>query len=201
MDTVLVEQDIEAPTVEAGEDVLLTLEQPETQLTAVIGGCPDPCEIRWENADGQIVAETASVIVTRAGTYRAIATAPNGCRASDEVLVDSTVVREVVLESGIEGLMVFGQLTMDGVPIPESGFCLRVEEGDVVEGEEAIASISLADLEGKGYLANGAEIAYIIPGNAMVRFSIHREQFIVGKKYWLLHLPTDPPGEAAVAFF
>jgi hypothetical protein len=59
----------------------------------------------------------------------------------------------------------------------------------------------MTNLYAEGYRANGAEVYYIIPGNSTVEFGIHQDQFIAGKKYYLLHLPTDPPGEAAVAFF
>lgn len=198
---VVVEQDVRPPTVDAGPDVLLTLERPQATLIATVSDCEGPYTVTWTDAAGADVANTDSVIIRRAGTYRATVIGGNGCAATDEVVVNSTTVHEVMLESSIEGLAVFGQLTMDGVPIPDSAFCLRVEPSQVVDGEEAVASISLTDLEGKGFVANGAEIAYIIPGNAMVRFSIHQEQFLVGKRYYLLHLPTDPPGEAAVAFF
>ncbi|UCF09491.1 MAG: right-handed parallel beta-helix repeat-containing protein [Candidatus Bipolaricaulota bacterium] len=198
--SVIVEQDVTVPVVDAGPDQLLTADLTEITLTATVSDCASPCSVTWFDVDGNIVGETESIRVSRAGVYRVTAVAANGCSASDEVTVDSTVVREVMLESSIEGLAVFGQLTMDGVPIPESIFCFRVEASDLA-GEAAVATIRLADIGEAGFEADGAEIAYIIPGNAMVRFSIHKEQFIVGKKYYLLHLPTDPPGEASVAFF
>ena len=199
-DSVVVVEDTEPPIVDAGPDQLLTLEVTEVALTATIGRCPGPYTVTWEDTLGEIVGRSESLTVGRPGVYTVTVVRDTGCSASDEVTVTSDIVSEVVLTSNIEGLAVFGQLTLDGVPIPESDFYFKIESSQT-GSETAVASITMTSLFGEGYKANGAEVYYIIPGNATVAFGIHKEQFIAGKKYHLLHLPTDPPGEAAVAFF
>ncbi len=199
-DSVVVVEDTEPPLVDAGPDQLLTLEAPEVVLAATITRCPGPYTVTWEDTLGDIVGRTESLTVSRPGVYRVTVVRDTGCIAMDEVTVTSDTVSEVVLESTIEGLAVFGQLTLDGVPIPESVFYFHVDSTQT-GSEEVAAAITMTNVYGEGYRANGAEVFYIIPGNATVSFAIHKEQFIAGKKYHLLHLPTDPPGQAAVAFF
>jgi len=200
-DSVTVIQNIELPTVDAGPDRVLSIGEPEVTLIATIGAGGEPYTVTWEDMEGEAVGQTESMIVSRPGTYRVTVIKATGCRASDEVLVTSTMVKEVLLESDIEGLAVFGQLTLDGVPIPDSVFYLHVGLTHPPAEDATVTTIRLTDISGQGYEANGAEINYIIPGNSIVTFEIHKEQFIAGKKYWLLHLPTDPPGAASVAFF
>jgi len=199
-DSVVVIEDTEPPLVDAGPDHLLTIENPEVVLTATIDRCLGPYTVTWEDTLGDVVGQAESITVDRTGVYRVTVVRDTGCAASDEVTVTSDTVSEVVLESNIEGLAVFGQLTMDGVPIPESVFYFHVDSTQTGSEGDAPAVI-MTSVYGEGYKANGAEVFYIIPGNAAVSFAIHKEQFIAGKKYHLLHLPTDPPGEAAVAFF
>ncbi len=199
-DTVVVAEDTDPPLVDAGDDRLLTLETPEVTLTATIAGAPGPYDITWRDTLGDVVGRTASITVDRAGEYTVTVVRDTGCSASDEVLVTSHLVSEVVVSSDIDGLAVFGQLTMDGVPIPESVFFFEVEAPQTGSETEP-ATITMTTSYAEGYEANGAEVYYIIPGNETVAFGIHKEQFIAGKKYYLLHLPTDPPGQAAVAFF
>ena len=197
-----VEQDTNPPVVDAGPDQMLTLETREVTLAAEVNGCDASCTIMWEDMFGEIVGASASVVVDRPGVYRVTAVnTANGCRASDEVAVDADTVSEVLLESNIEGLAVFGQLTKDGVPIPGTDFHFRVGEDVPRAGEAEVSSLRLTDTSGRGHDANGAEVNYIIPSNAVVRFTIHKDQFILGKRYYLLHLPTDPEGTAAIAFF
>ena len=199
-DSVEVIEDTEPPLVDAGENQAITLEDTTAVLTATIDRCPGPYTVTWTNTMGEVVGHTESITVNRSGVYTVTVVRHTGCTASDEVTVTSDYVSEVVLTSNIEGLAVFGQLTMDGVPIPETVFYFQVEE--VQTGSETgPATITMTGLLDQGYRANGAEVYYIIPGNSTVEFGIHQDQFVVGKKYYLLHLPTDPPGEAAVAFF
>jgi len=199
-DSIVVEQDTEPPLVDAGPDRLLTLEVAEVVLTASITRCPGPYTVTWVDTLGDVVGHAESLTVIRPGIYTVTVVRDTGCFATDEVTVTSDFVSEVVVTSNIDGLAVFGQLTLDGVPIPESVFYFQVDSTQT-ESEVAAATITMTTLYGEGYRANGAEVFYIIPGNATVAFGIHKEQFIAGKKYYLLHLPTDPPGEAAVAFF
>jgi len=199
-DSVDVVEDTEPPLVDAGTDQLLTLEVTEAVLTATIDRCPGLYTVTWTNTMGDVVGRNESLTVGRPGVYTVTVVRDTGCSASDEATVTSDYVSEVVLTSNIQGLAVFGQLTMDGVPIPDSVFYFQVDSTQT-GSETAGASITMTSLFGEGYKANGAEVYYIIPGNSTVEFGIHQDQFIVGKKYYLLHLPTDPPGEAAVAFF
>jgi len=199
-DSVDVVEDTEPPLVDAGPNQELTLEDTEAVLTATVDRSPGPYTVTWTNTMGDVVGHTESITVNRSGIYTVTVVRDTGCSASDEVTVTSDYVSEVVLTSNIEGLAVFGQLTMDGVPIPDSVFYFQVESPQT-GSESAGASITMTSLLGEGYKANGAEVYYIIPGSSTVEFGIHQDQFIVGKKYYLLHLPTDPPGQAAVAFF
>ena len=200
-DSVIVAQDTEPPVVDAGPDQLLTREMSEVTLAAAITHCPTPYTVTWKDTLGDVVGQSESLTVSRPGIYRVtVVRDATGCSASDEVAVGSDTVKEVVLESDIEGLAVFGQLTLDGVPIPDSVFYFHVESTQTASTGVA-ATITLTDVYREGFEANGAEVYYIIPGNATVSFAIHKEQFIAGKQYQLLHLPTDPPGRAAVAFF
>jgi len=201
-ESVIVEQNIAPPVVDAGADQMLTLHTREVTLTAMVSGCDGPCNLVWKNMLEEVVGTTESIAVSRPGLYYATATnATTGCSATDEVAVGSDTVSEVLLESTIEGLAVFGQLTKDGVPIPGTAFQFQVGSNvSPTEGAE-ISTVAMTGTAGAGYEANGAEINYIIPTNAIVRFTIHKDQFILGKKYYLLHLPTDPEGNAAVAFF
>ncbi len=200
-DTVTVKQDIDPPTVDAGPDQLITEETPQVTLTVEVGS-RGPYTVTWEEIiEGVVVGHSDSITVSKPGTYRATVVRDTGCSASDEVTVSSHAVSKVTLNSDIEGLAVFGQLTLDGVPIPETVFYLQTGETDPVAEEATTTTVSFIDVTGKGVIANGAEVSYIIPGNAAVRFTIHGEQFIAGKEYWLLHLPTDPPGAASIAFF
>jgi len=199
-DSVVVVEDTEPPLVDAGPNQALTLEVSEVVLTVTIDRCPGPYTVTWRDTLGEVVGHAESLAVSRSGVYTVTVVRDTGCSASDEVTVTSDYVSEVVLTSNIEGLAVFGQLTMDGVPIPDSVFYFQVNSTQT-ESQTAAATITMTNLYAEGYRANGAEVFYIIPGNATVAFGIHQEQFVAGKKYYLLHLPTDPPGEAAVAFF
>lgn len=201
---VVVEQDKAAPKVDAGPDQMMTLDVREVTLTATVTECTGSCSVVWRNMLDEVVGTTASITVDRAGLYTATATnAANGCSVTDEVSIGSDLVSEVMLESSIEGLAVFGQLLHDGVPIPGTAFMFEVGENlEPVGGEEtSTVTMTAAGSIDVGVEANGAEINYIIPTNSIVRFTIHKDQFILGKKYYLLHLPTDPEGDAAVAFF
>lgn len=201
-DSVTVSADTALPMVDAGPDQTLSEERTPISLAAKITRCPDGYTATWEDTLGTVVGRTESITVSEPGTYRVtVVRTATGCSASDEVVVNSTIVSKVMLDSTIEGLSVFGQLTLDGVPIPGTVFFFKVSAEQAAGGNSPAALFSLAEVGGKGFKANGAEINYIIPGNAIVTFLINREQFFAGKKYYLLHLPTDPPGEASVAFF
>jgi len=197
-----VEQDIAPPAVDAGADQMLTLDVREATFTANVTGCAGPCAVTWKDMFGEVVGTTPSITVNRPGLYFATATnTATGCSATDEVALNSDRVSEVMLESSIEGLAVFGQLLKDGVPIPGTAFMFEVGKNLAPSEGGEVSSIRLTDTSGVGVEANGAEINYIIPTNCIVRFTIHKDQFILGKRYYLLHLPTDPEGTASIGFF
>ena len=195
-----VDQDTILPTVDAGPDVLLSEEITQVLLSAEIGSPTGTYTVEWTDATGAVLSTGQEVTVDRPGEYTVTVTRDTGCSASDTVAVHSEIITEVMLDSGIVGLAVFGQLTLDGVPIPDTTFHFIVESVDEVSGVE-ISSVSLRSGTGEGFRANGAEVNYIIPGNSVVTFQIHQDQFVAGKWYNLPHLPIDPPGAAAVKFF
>ena len=194
-------QDIVAPSVDAGSDQLLSNEVTQVSIAAIITSPSGPYAVAWTNELGDILSTTADITIDRPGEYTVTVTRNTGCTASDTVSVNSEIITEVMLNSGIEGLAVFGQLTLDGVPIPETTFHFLTESiEDTVSGVD-ISSISIRTGAGEGHRANGAEVNYIIPGNSVVTFQVHRDQFVAGKWYNLPHLPIDPPGTASVKFF
>ena len=194
-------QDIEAPSVDAGPDHLLSNEVTQVSITAAITSSSGAYAVAWTDDLGDILSTTADITIDRPGEYTVTVTRDTGCTASDTVSVNSEIITEVMLNSGIEGLAVFGQLTLDGVPIPGTSFHFLTESiQDQVSGVE-ISSASVRTGTGDGHKANGAEVNYIIPGNSVVTFQIHKDQFVAGKWYNLPHLPINPPGTASVKFF
>ncbi len=198
--SITLNQDIASPSVDAGPDHLLTNDLPQVSITAIIENPGGGYAVKWTNESGDLISTMDTVSIDRPGEYTVTVTRDTGCSASDSVIVNSTVITEVMLDSGIEGLAVFGQLTLDGVPIPESAFYFRTGDITSADGVE-ISSVSLRAGTGEGWEANGAEVNYIIPGNSVVTFQIHKDQFVAGKWYNLPHLPVDPPGAASVKFF
>ncbi len=199
--SVTVAQDVEPPSVDAGPDQMLSNDVTQVTVTAQIGAPDSNYTVAWTDESGQVLSTDASLVVDRPGEYMVTVTRDTGCTASDTVAVNSSVITEVMLSSGIDGLAVFGQLLKDGVPIPGSVFYFQVGSTQEATDGVEISSVALRTSTGEGFEANGAEVNYIIPGNAVVTFQIHKDQFIAGKWYQLLHLPTDPPGAAAVKFF
>lgn len=197
--SIAIEEDAVEPRVDAGPDQWLSEEVPQVTLTPIID-CEGSYAVQWTNDLGEILSYAETIVIDQPGEYTVTAIRDTGCTASDTVAVTSEIITEVMLDSGIEGLAVFGQLTLDGVPIPESAFYFIVDSIGDASGVE-VASIALRSTAGEGFKANGAEVNYIIPGNSIVTFQIHRDQFVAGKWYNLPHLPIDPPGAAAVKFF
>ncbi|MBU1050320.1 right-handed parallel beta-helix repeat-containing protein [Candidatus Bipolaricaulota bacterium] len=199
--TVSVDQDTMPPSVDAGPDQMLSNDMLQVTITATIEQAGDSYTVEWTDQSGDVLSTMAAFTVNRPGEYTITVTRDTGCSASDTVVVNSSVITEVMLNSGIEGLAVFGQLTMNGVPIPGTTFYFLSDSTQEAQDGVEISSVSIRTGAGEGYEANGAEVNYIIPGNSVVTFQIHKDQFIAGKWYQLLHIPTDPPGEASVKFF
>jgi len=197
---IVVVQNVAEPSVDAGADQMLTLETRQVTLTATAPNCPG-CLFGWTDPLGEPAGNTASITADKPGIYTVTATNPStGCVASDEVKVGADRVSEVMLKSTIHGLAVFGQLLKDGVPIPGTTFSFQVGDDVSPETGPDFSAVMMTASNASGVDANGAEVSYIIPTNATVRFTIHKDQFILGKQYMLLHLPTDPEGDAAISF-
>lgn len=199
--TVAIDQDIEPPSVDAGPDQMLSNDVLQVLVAATIESPGTSYTVEWTNELGDVLSTMESFSVDRPGEYTVTVTRDTGCSAADTVAVNSSVITGVMLNSGIDGLAVFGQLTKDGVPIPGTTFYFL--SGATQETEEGveISSLSIRTGTGEGYEANGAEVNYIIPGNSVVTFQVHSDQFVAGKWYNLPHLPVDPPGAASVKFF
>ncbi|MEM6320077.1 MAG: gliding motility-associated C-terminal domain-containing protein [Bacteroidota bacterium] len=92
-DAVVVQSTAIIPIANGGIDKNLTCEEPTTTL-AGISEVPAPNSIiRWTTTDGNITSETdqLAVMVDAAGTYLLSITSPDGCVATDEVIVSSEV--------------------------------------------------------------------------------------------------------------
>lgn len=91
IDTVVLTQDINAPTVEAGPDTALTCRQPTLQLTGKgLAANGNSVSYLWTTIDGNIQAnaDTPTPLINRPGTYvLTVSDAGNGCATSDAVVV------------------------------------------------------------------------------------------------------------------
>ena len=162
--------------------------------------CPPPCETQDCETQGCATQDCATQDCRTVDCERDVRCPP--CPEPVLVACCGLEVKEVVLRSEIEPLAVLGQLTLCGVPIPDSIFVLYVGLAHPSCSNWAcVTSVRFVDEECCGIEADGAQIAYIIPGNGLVTFSISLDQFVIGKEYWLPHLPNDPPGAASIAFF
>ena len=95
-DTVNVAKNIEPPLVSATSDGVLTCANPEVTLSAEVTGGSAPFSTMWLNSKGDLVATTATVGVSDAGTYTLIVTGSNGCSASDTATVTENVESPLV---------------------------------------------------------------------------------------------------------
>ncbi len=162
--------------------------------------CPPCCEPQDRETQGSVTPDREPVV------HEPVVHEPVAPEIAASVIVeppgDIPEVKEVVLNSQIETLAVLGQLTVCGDPIPESIFFLYVGLAHPsCTNWASVTSVQLYDATGRGIKADGVQITYIIPGNGIVSFMISRDQFVIGKEYWLPHLPDDPPGAASIAFF
>ena len=91
-DTVVVTEDVAAPSVNAGQDQELTCSQPSVTLTASASGGSAPYSYTW-SPGGQT---TQSITVGAPATYTVVVTGTNGCSSSDSVTVTEESGRPVV---------------------------------------------------------------------------------------------------------
>lgn len=90
-DDVFVQSDVIIPIVNAGKDQLLSCDEPEVALAGLSETLPAESIISWFTSDGNITGETnqLAVNVDAPGTYTLSITSPDGCTATDEVIVES----------------------------------------------------------------------------------------------------------------
>ncbi|MCK5246543.1 hypothetical protein KAR02_06570, partial [Candidatus Bipolaricaulota bacterium] len=141
--TVVLDQDIAPPSVDAGPDQVLSNEVLQVLVTAAIDNPGTGYTVEWTNESGDVLSTMESFSIDRPGEYTVTVTRDTGCSASDTVVVNSSVITEVMLNSGIQGLAVFGQLTMDGVPIPGTTFYFLTDSTQESEDGVEIASVSI----------------------------------------------------------
>ncbi len=91
-DEVLVQSDVIIPIANAGTDQEINCDQPEVTLAGLSEELPSGSEINWTTSDGNIIGEAdqLAVMVDAAGTYTLTIVSPDGCSASDEVVVDAS---------------------------------------------------------------------------------------------------------------
>ena len=94
--SIVVEQDIEPPLVEARAFGTLTCDLPEVELTATIAGGRAPISVEWTDAAGAVVGTTETILVDAPGTYTVTAIGANGCSATDTVAVTQDIERPIV---------------------------------------------------------------------------------------------------------
>ena len=116
--TIVVEEDVEAPAVEATVDEVLSCSVPRVTLVATISGGRSPYEILWTNTQGVAIGTSASIEVGEAGRYTATVTGANGCRDTATVEVEEDVEAPRV-EATVSGILSCAQpeVTLSAVVI------------------------------------------------------------------------------------
>ena len=89
--SIVVYQDITAPTADAGPDQLLTCLVTSVTLNGSADGGTAPYTYSWANSAGDIVGTSKDVCVSTADTYTFRVTGDNGCLARDTVTVSENV--------------------------------------------------------------------------------------------------------------
>jgi len=117
MDTIKVDQDIEAPTVDAGAGTELTCSITSYTLSGTAAG-NGQMDISWSTADGNITgdANTLDPEINSAGTYVLEATnVSNGCTSTSEVIVtaDTELPNTVIASPDLLDCLT-DEVTLDG---------------------------------------------------------------------------------------
>ena len=87
-DNVLLSQDVNLPSADAGSDEALTCTVQEISLDASASAGGNNLSFFWENSLGEIVGNTPDIVVTIPDTYTVVVTnLDNGCADEDEVWV------------------------------------------------------------------------------------------------------------------
>ncbi|MEM1119908.1 MAG: gliding motility-associated C-terminal domain-containing protein, partial [Bacteroidota bacterium] len=92
-DEVLVQSDVLIPIANAGNDRVLTCDEPMLSLAGLNETFPPETKILWTTDLGNITSDNdeLSISVDAPGTYVLSITSPDGCTATDEVEVTSTL--------------------------------------------------------------------------------------------------------------
>ena len=94
--SVVVVEDVEAPTVTATGGRSLTCAVSQATLTADVAGGRPPYVVEWWTDRGLLLGYTRSITVSEPGTYVVTAVGANGCRATDSVTVTEDVTPPLV---------------------------------------------------------------------------------------------------------
>jgi gliding motility-associated-like protein len=109
IDSVVITQDVNAPTVDAGPDTLLTCLQTTLRLQGSGSSANgNNLNYQWTTLDGNIQANanTPAVLINRAGTYLLEVTdAVNGCTAADAVVVSVAQDAPQAVVAGLDSLL------------------------------------------------------------------------------------------------
>jgi len=95
-DSVVVDQDIVPPMVDADSDQTITCANTTAKLDATVSSGKPPYTYEWRNANGDVVGCTEDIIVDQPGLYTLTATGLNGCSASDSVTVNEDITPPTV---------------------------------------------------------------------------------------------------------
>ncbi|KPJ58576.1 MAG: hypothetical protein AMJ46_13955, partial [Latescibacteria bacterium DG_63] len=95
-DSVIVTEDKEPPTVNAGPDQELSCDVRVVSLTVAVCAGRSPYTYKWQDSLGNVVGTRESVTVDAPDTYTVVVTGANGCSANDSVRVTENVEPPVV---------------------------------------------------------------------------------------------------------
>ena len=108
VDTLIIRQDVEAPSVDAGLDTALTCLQTTLRLQGIAGSnAGNNLSYQWTTSDGRIQdgATTPTPLINRPGTYQLMVTdLLNGCTATDVVLVENAQIPPTAAISDLANL-------------------------------------------------------------------------------------------------
>ena len=100
--TLVVEEDLAAPSVTASALGELTCADADVEVRATVRGGREPYTYEWTNASGRVVSTDEMVAVVEPGAYTVLVTGANGCAASAAVVVHEDNEPPVV-EASVSG--------------------------------------------------------------------------------------------------
>jgi hypothetical protein len=96
---VIVEEDIEPPSVSVGVEDVLTCAVTEVHLTSTVSEGRSPYSYSWVDAAGNIVGQSDTLVVSTPGEFSVTVTGANGCQASASVTVQQDIESPNVVAS------------------------------------------------------------------------------------------------------